>query len=303
METIGFIGLGRIGRGMALNINTAGHPMVIYDIDESACRPLLEKGAAFGSSPAEVAAASDIVFTSLPGPKQLEEVIDGHDGLMEGIKPGTIYVDLSTTYPSIYQNLEPRFREKGVTLMDGPVLTGPKRALQGQTTIIIGGPHDAFEIVRPILNRFATKTIYAGPLGHGTICKLISNMMIFGVNQMVAEGLTLGVKAGLDLNVILEAGSGGLGVLSPVRTATLADSAFRGNYDDPRFTLALSSKDIGLALSLGQEHQVPLPFASQIQQFITQGINRGWSEKDYTIPFLLQEERAGIQVRADLPGE
>ena len=92
-------------------------------------------------------------------------------------------------------------------------------------------------------------------------------------------------------------------MLSEVRRATLADSAFRGNYDDPRFTLELSSKDIGLALNLAQEHQVPLPFASQVQQFIIQGINRGWADKDYTIPFMLQEERAGIQVRADLPGE
>ncbi len=303
METVGFIGLGRIGTGMALNIQRAGYPMVVHDIREEACKPLLEGGARLGGSAAEVASQSDVTFTSVPGPLELEQVATGPDGVLLGIKRGAVYLDLSTTYPSIYHRLEPQFQRQGASLMDAPVLTGPKRAMQGETTVLVGGDDETFKRVLPILNAFAAKVVHAGPLGHGTICKLVSNMIIFGVNQIVAEGLTLGVKAGLDLRALLEAGGGGMGVLNPVRTATLADSVFKGDYDSPRFTLALTAKDIGLALDLAREHSVPLPLASQVQQFIIQGINRGWSEKDYTIPFVLQEERAEVQVRADLPGE
>ena len=160
---------------------------------------------------------------------------------------------------------------------------------------MVGGERQVYERIRPILAAFAGKVVYAGELGSGTVCKLVHNMMNFSVRQVLAEGMTLGVKAGLDLDVILE--SGERGFWHPL-TAKLAETAFLDKYEPPSFTLALSRKDIGLATELARDVNVPLPIASAVEQMMMQAMGRGWGEKDSVIAFRLQEELAGVEVRS-----
>ena len=298
MDTIGFVGVGRMGSAMASNIQKAGYSMVVHDAREDATRPLLEGGAKLATSPAEVAALCDVTFTSLPGPPQVEEVVDGRDGILEGIKQGAVYLDLSSCGPDLLRRLEPKFRQQGAHLMDTPVLSSPARAIDRSLIVMAGGERDVFERVRPLLEAFADKVVYTGGLGTACVCKLVNNMMSFSMQQLVAEGLTLGLQAGVDLDVLMDTGSRGL---LGSRSQGLAQTVFSGQFQPPSFTLALALKDVALATQLGRENNVPMPMANLAEQIMRHGVNKGWAEDDYTKAFLLQEEAAGIEVRS--PGK
>jgi len=295
MDTVGFVGVGRMGSAMARNIQKAGYSMVVHDAREEATRPLLEGGAKLATTPAEVAALCDVTFTSLPGPPQVEEVVDGRDGILEGIKEGAVYLDLSSCGPDLLRRLEPKFRQKGAHLMDTPVLSSPARAIDRSLIVMAGGEREVFERVQPLLEAFADKVVYTGGLGTACVCKLVNNMMSFSMQQLVAEGLTLGLQAGVDLEVLMDTGSRGL---LGSRSEGLSQTVFRGQFQPPSFTLALALKDVALATQLGRENNVPMPMANLAEQILRRGINRGWAEDDYTKAFLLQEEAAGVEVRS-----
>jgi len=203
METVGFIGLGRMGSAMAGNIQKAGYPMVVHDVREAATMPLLQGGAEWMSSPAEVGRRSEVIFTSLPRPEDVEAVATRPEGLLEGIREGSVYLDLSTCGPDLVRHLEPMFRQKGAHVMDAPVLSSPTRAVMRSLIVMVGGERAVYERIQPMLGAFADKVIYAGSLGSGCICKLVHNMMSFAMGQVVAEGLTLGVIAGSDQLLLL----------------------------------------------------------------------------------------------------
>ena len=295
METIGFIGLGNLGSPMARNIQRAGYSMVVYDVREGATRDLLDGGARLAASPEEVARLCDVTFTSVPGPKEVEEVAVGPHGVLEGIKEGAIYVDLSTSRPALVREIETMFRRKGAHVLDAPVLSTPADAAGRHLIVMPSGEREVYERLHPIFEAFADKVVYAGALGMGSVCKLVQNMMSFAMRQVMAEGLTLGMKAGLELSVLTESGS--RGVLG-MNSGRLAQTVFRGEYDQPSFRLALSRKDIGLATDLGREVNVPMPVANIVEQMAIQGMNRGWGDRDSMITFLLQEEVAGVELRS-----
>lgn len=298
METVGFIGLGNMGAGMAGNIQKAGYPMVVYDIREGATRPFLEGGARLASSPSEVARLSDVTFTSLPGPKEVEEVAVGREGVLAGIRRGGIYVDLSTSRPTLIRQIEPRFRQKGAHVLDAPVSGGKTGAASGNLAVMVGGEREVYDRIKPLLDAFGDKVFYAGSIGAGSIAKLVHNMIGHGVRQAIAEGLTLGVKAGVEPEALWECvRRGALGRMSGLHEG-IARTVFRGQFEPASFALALSRKDIGLATELGREFNVPMPVANLAEQIAIQGMNRGWGDKDSSITFLLQEEMAGVEVRA-----
>ena len=296
METIGFIGLGNLGAPMARNIQIAGYSMVVYDVREGATKTLLEGGARLAASPEEVAGLCDVTFTSVPGPKEVEEVGVGSHGVLAGVKEGAVYVDLSTSRPALIQQMGNMFRQKGAHVLDAPVLSSPAHAADRQVIVMPSGDREVVERLRPIFDAFADKVVYAGELGMGTVCKLVHNMTSITVQEVVAEALTLGVKAGLELSVILDSGS--RGIVGSMQDR-LAPTVFRGEFESPSFTLALARKDIGLATELGRENSVPLPVVNLVEQIMMQAMNRGWGEKDRTVAILLQEEAAGVQVRSD----
>ena len=298
METVGFIGLGNMGSGMAGNIQKADYPMVVFDIRQDMAKPFVDNGARLASSPAEVASQCDVTFTSLPGPKEVEAVALGTSGVLEGIKPGSIYVDLSTSRPTLIREIEPKFRAKGAHVLDAPVSGGKSGAASGNLAVMVGGERAVYERIKPLLDAFGDKVFYAGAIGAGSVCKLVHNMIGHGIRQAIAEGLTLGVKAGVEAEALWECvRRGAVGRMSGLHGGIPA-TVFRGEFEPASFALVLARKDILLATELGREFNVPMPVANLAEQIAIEGINRGWAQKDSSVTFLLQEEAAGVEVRA-----
>ncbi|MGE3537655.1 MAG: NAD(P)-dependent oxidoreductase [Candidatus Tectimicrobiota bacterium] len=298
METVGFIGLGNMGGGMAGNIQKADYPMVVLDVRAAIMQPFLTNGARAATSPAEVARMSDVIFTSLPGPREVEMVATGANGVLEGIKPGGVYVDLSTSRPTLIRQIEPLFRQKGAHVLDAPVSGGKSGAASRNLAVMVGGEKAIFERIKPILDAFGDKVFYAGSIGAGSVAKLVHNMIGHGIRQAIAEGLTLGVKAGVDAVALWECvRRGAVGRMSGLHEG-IPRQVFTGQFDPPTFALALARKDIALATELAREYDVPMPVANLAEQIAMQGMVRGWGDRDSNVTFLLQEEAANVQVRA-----
>lgn len=298
METVGFIGLGNMGAGMAGNIQKADYPLVVYDIRTESMKPFLDQGARLATSPAEVAHLSEAIFTSLPGPQEVEEVALGAQGILEGIQPDGIYVDLSTSRPTLIRTIEPLFRDKGAHVLDAPVSGGKTGAATRNLAVMVGGERDIFERIKPILDAFGDKVFYAGSIGAGSVCKLVHNMIGHGIRQAIAEGLTLGVKAGVEPEALWQCVRRGSVGRMRVLHEGLVRTAFRGQFEPASFALSLSRKDIALATELAREYNVPMPVANLAEQIVIEGLNRGWGDQDSSVTFLLQEEAARVQVRA-----
>ncbi len=297
-EPLGFIGLGNMGGAIGQRIQGAGYSLVVYDIRPEAAAPLVQAGARLASCPAEVARECAIVLSSLPGPVQVEQVALGPGGLIEGIRQGSIYVDLSSSSASLIRRVAELFQAKGASVLDGPLSGGREELLAGKQEVMIGGDIAVLEQVRPILCTFGDQIFHAGDIGAGTVCKLAHNMAMRGLLQIVAESMTLGVKAGVEAETVWEAIRRGLfGKMSTLHR-TLPATALRGSYDQASYTLALAYKDQLLATALGREVNIPLPVANLVEQFLVQAMNRGWGHKASSVPFVLQEEAAGVEVRA-----
>ena len=298
METVGFIGLGNVGMGMAANIQRADYPLVVHDVRQAAAQPFVDAGARQAASAAEVASLSDVVFTSLPGPREVEAVALGDGGVLEGIREGGIYVDLSTSRPTLIRQIEPHFRAKGAHVLDAPVSGGKSGAASRNLAVMVGGEPEVFERIKPLLDAFGDKVFYAGSIGAGSVCKLVHNMIGHGVRQAIAEGLTLGVKAGVEAEALWQCvRRGALGRMSSLHEG-IPRTVFPGAFEPPTFLLSLARKDISLATELGREFDVPMPVANLAEQRAIEGLNRGWGDLDSSVTFLLQEEAAGVQVRA-----
>lgn len=298
MERVGFIGLGNMGGAIAERIRLAGFPLVVYDKRPEAAGPLVAQGVTLAASPAEVARASDVVLTSLPAPPDVEAVALGDDGVLAGIRPGGVFIDLTTSSPALIRQIEQRFSEKGAHVLDAPLSGGRNELLQGKQEVTVGGDHAVFLRVQPILRAFGDQILYAGGIGAGAVCKLVHNMLMRDVTQAIAEGMTLGVKAGVDAEVLWEGIRRGLFGKQMILHSALPQTAFRGSYDSPTYTLALAQKDMSLAIELAREVRVPLPISSIVEQVNLQAMGRGWGNRDSSVSFVLQEEAAQVEVRA-----
>ena len=300
METVGFIGLGAMGGPVAGHIQGAGYPMVVYDLREDATRSFREGGATVVDSAAALARKSDVIITALPMPVDVEQVACGKDGIIEGIRPGSVFVDISTSPPSLIRRLEPLFRAKAASVLDAPVASGQPGAARGIHEVMVGGEQEIFERVKPILSAFGDQVLYAGPLGSGSICKLVHQMIGSSVSQAIAEGLSLGVKAGVETTALWECVRRGMMGRMHVLHYQVPQTVFRGSFETETFPLKLLRKDVRLATDLGRELNVPLPVANIAEQILVAAVNRGWGDKAaYTVTFQLQEEAAQVQIRAD----
>src|SRR6266540_5399372 len=298
METVGFIGLGNMGSGMAGNILKADYPIVVHDLRPDLVASFVDRGARSAASPVEVARQCDVTFTSLPGPAEVEAVALGSQGILEGIRAGGIYVDLSTSRPTLIRQIEPLFRQKGAYVLDAPVSGGKTGAATRNLAGMVGGERSIYERIKPILDAFGDKVFYAGSIGAGSVCKLMHNMIGHGIRQAIAEGLTFGVKAGVEPEALWKCVRRGAGGRMSGLHEGLPRTVFRGQFEPASFTLVLSRKDIALATELGREYNVPMPVANIVEQIAIQAMNQGWGDKDSSIAFLLQEEAAGVEVRA-----
>jgi 3-hydroxyisobutyrate dehydrogenase-like beta-hydroxyacid dehydrogenase len=299
MDTVGFIGLGNMGGPVASHIQRAGFPMVVFDLREKATRSFRERGAKVADSASELARESDVIITALPAPMDVEQVSTGNNGILQGIRPKSIYVDISTSPPSLIRQLEPLFSARGAFVLDAPVASGQPGAARGIHEVMVGGDKEIFERVKPVLCTFGDQVLHAGPLGSGSICKLVHQMINSTISQAIAEGLTLGVKAGVETKTLWECVRRGMVGRMHVLHFQVPQTVFRNNFETDTFPLKLLRKDVGLATALGRDLNVPLPLASIAEQQLVEALNRGWGDKSaYTVNFLLQEERAKVAVRA-----
>ncbi|MEW6296509.1 MAG: NAD(P)-dependent oxidoreductase [Thermodesulfobacteriota bacterium] len=294
---VGFIGLGNMGGPMAMHVLEAGHTLTVYDARREAANPHVGRGARWADSPMAVAAASEIVFTSLPGPKEVEAVVLGEGGVLQGASPGTVYIDLSTNSPTLIRRIQALAQEKQVAVLDAPVSGGPIGAQQATLAVMVGGDVEVYHRVKPVLDVIGNKVSYVGGIGCGAIAKLVHNMIGICMQLVLAEGFTLGVKAGVEPQALWRAVADGAVGQGLMLNYVLPNVVFKGDFDTVRFALRLARKDIGLGTELGREFNVPLKIASLVEQDFVEAMARGWSERDSTAPFLLQEERAGVKVR------
>jgi 3-hydroxyisobutyrate dehydrogenase len=296
---IGFIGLGMMGSHMVANLQKAGHDLVVHDVRREAGEAALKRGARWAETPADAARQSEIVLTSLPGPKEVELVVLGNNGVIHGARPGSFYVDLSTSSPTLIRRIYKVLGERGVIVADAPVSGGTIGAEEASLQIMVGSDPDVFEQIKPALLGIGDKITYIGEVGAGAVAKLVHNQIAFVVQAAVAEGLTLGTKAGIAPEKLLEAIRGGAyGRSNGSVGSSMENIILKGGWDTPRFALALARKDLGLATDLASEFGVPMPLAAVVEQNLIECLNRGWGGKDMTAAWALQEDRAHIQVRS-----
>jgi 3-hydroxyisobutyrate dehydrogenase len=290
---IGFIGLGKMGRGMAANLQKAGHDLVVTDLSRAFAEPFLAKGAVWADTPCALAHACDVVFTSLPTPADVQSVGFGDEGLAKGFREGACWFDLSTNSVDGVRSAHERLAPHGVHFLDAPVSGGPGGAASGKLAIWVGGSKTEYERCKAVLDAMADQARYVGEIGAGTIAKLVHNMAATAINAVMGEVMTLGVKAGLDPLPLYEAiRTGAAGRMRGFDN--IARRFLVGKLDPPSFALRLVFKDVNLALELGREVNVPMRLCNLVQQDITEAMNRGWEARDSQSFLLLQQERAAV---------
>jgi 3-hydroxyisobutyrate dehydrogenase-like beta-hydroxyacid dehydrogenase len=293
---IGFVGLGKMGGNMALRLLEQGEDLVVTDVVKAAAEPLLAAGASWADSPAELATQCDIVMSSLPGPPQVEAVALGPGGIGEGIRPGSLYIDLSTSTPTLIQRIGKEFAAKDAHVLDAPVSGGMAQSRAGTLTVLVGGEAEHFRTAEPILKHLAKTLMHVGPAGAGAVAKLVNNAVGLSTLTLLSEVLSVGVKAGIDhrtLLAVLQNGAYGQGLFL---THMLPNVAFKHAYEPAGFALALGRKDIALATALGRELNVPMPMVNLTEQVAVEMVARGHADKDATSIFSLQEIRSGVRM-------
>ena len=293
---VGFIGLGTMGAPIALNAMKGGHELIVHDIRREAGEAHVKEGAEWAASPREVAAASDVIFTSLPGPKEVEAVALGPDGLLSALEPGKVYFDLTTNSPTLIRKIHGIFLEHGVQVLDAPVSGGPEGARTGRMAIWVGGDEATFARHLPLLNAMGDKPTYVGAIGSGAIAKLVHNCSGYILQTALAETFSMGVKAGLDPEALWRAVRQG----AQGRRRTFDSMSLQflpGRFDPPDFALALAHKDVRLAVELGRELDVPMRLANLTLEELSTAMERGWGGRDSRSAMLLQMERAGVDIK------
>ncbi|PSK90204.1 3-hydroxyisobutyrate dehydrogenase [Murinocardiopsis flavida] len=263
---IGFIGLGSMGAGMARNIARAGFALTVNDLRRESAEALLAEGAAWAATPAEVAAASDVVITSLPAPRHVEQVALGADGLVAGLAPGCYWVDMSTSVPSVADKVRDAVAGRGAHIVDAPVSGMSAGARDATLQIFVGATAEQFAALLPVLRSMGDpdRILHVGPAGAGYAVKLMINLLWFSQLVATAEVLAIGARAGVDL-----------GVLRSSLLASPANSTFlerdvmsvleHGDYDEG-FAIALACKDLGLAVDLARDLNVPAELSALVEQ-------------------------------------
>ena len=296
---VGFIGLGMMGASFAHNLIKAGLDVTVHDLSEQIAKSHLDAGAGWAESPRALAAKCDIVMTSLPGPPEVRTVaLDEESGLLAGFSPGNVLFDLSTNSPTVVRELHAIFASKGVHMLDAPVSGGPAGAASGKLAIWVGGDEAVFDAHRVCLDALGDQVRYIGPIGAGSVAKLVHNAAGYAIQTALAEVFSVGVKAGVEPLALWEAVR--QGARGRVRTFdSLGDHFLINDYDPAKFALKLAHKDVSLATELGRDVGVPMRSLGLTQAEMSEALNRGWGERDSRVSMLLQLERAGVDLAVD----
>jgi 3-hydroxyisobutyrate dehydrogenase-like beta-hydroxyacid dehydrogenase len=290
MARVGFVGTGNIGSPMAHQMLAAGHDLTVCDVSQNNARTLVDAGATWNASPSEIASSCEVVFTSLPGPAQLDAV---SELICERPAAGLVHVDLSTISLQAAQRVKRVESDAGVSFIDCPVSGGAVLAARGKLTLMASGDQAAFERAEPILKALGEKIFYLGEeTGTGTLFKLINNAIFLCAGQLAQEGLVLGAKAGLDLARLVEI----LKVSSSGMYTGMGPAALSRAFEVEGFTMALAEKDVGLALATAAELGVPMPSTTAGHATYKKGVETGNGEKLFTATLQTLEAAAGIEL-------
>jgi 2-hydroxy-3-oxopropionate reductase len=290
-QVIGFIGLGIMGRPMARNLLKAGYSLVVHSRSRGPVDELVAAGAKAGSSPKDVAGRCEVLITMLPNSPDVELVALGKDGIVEGARPGLVFIDMSTISPLVTQKVGQALEAMGVRMLDAPVSGGEKGAIDGALSIMVGGDQAVFDSVLPILQAMGKTITRLGPLGFGGFTKL-ANQIIVAVNlTALGEALTLAKKAGLDRELTLKALAGGLAGSKCLEQKT---SNYVANSYKPGFKIDLHFKDLGLIMESARALGVPLPATAVVQELFSALRVQGRGGLDHSAVITLLEDLAGI---------
>lgn len=298
---LGFVGLGLMGTPIVTNLLASGYQVTVFDLRESNVDALVAHGAARAASPAAVAAASEVVFTSLPGPDQVRAVALGEDGIIEGLRPGGVYIDLTTNSPTLIREIHDRFVERGLDMLDAPLGGRSPLAVTRDLQVMVGGDRAVFERCLPILEQIGKRVVYCGRIGSGMTSKLMHNCINAVFRQVAAECFTVGVKAGVEAEVLWEITRNGITCAGSEINKTMRNTWLRGQFDTGTGFLEMHYKDTQLARDLGEDLEVPMPLTDQTLTRLREAMDRGWHRRDATVSLLLQEELAGVDVRIPEP--
>jgi 2-hydroxy-3-oxopropionate reductase len=294
MKKIGFIGLGIMGKPMAMNLIKAGYNLIVYDIRPEPVKEVVAAGAKEGKSSSDVAAQSDVVITMLPNSPDVKKAVLGKDGVLDGAKKGMILVDMSSIAPLVAQEVEAEVRKKGVEMLDAPVSGGEPKAIEGTLSIMVGGKQKVFEQVEEILKVMGASAVLVGDIGSGNTTKL-ANQIIVALNiAAMSEAMVLATKAGVDPEKVYRAIRGGLA------GSTVLDAkvplALDGNFK-PGFRIELHIKDLANALETAHEIGVPVPLASGVMEIMQALKVDGKASDDHGGIIQFYEKLAKVEVR------
>ena len=292
---IGFIGLGAMGRPMAKRLRAAGFDLTVFDVMPAAVTEMIGLGAAAAENPAGVAAQSDVICISLPNSAILKNVVSGENGVLSGLKPGSLIIDLSSVEPQVSRQLTETVHGKGSFMIDAPVSGGVAGAEAGTLTIMAGGTDEEMAKAEPVLKHLGKKIFHVGGSGAGQSIKLVNNFLLGANMAAAAEALTLGKKLGLEPETMLEIISQSSGN-SYALTAKAEKFIFQGAFDGG-FAVDLQYKDLELAISTAKSLTMPLFMANQAQQLFEVARAKGQGREDISSVIKISEEAAQVKVR------
>jgi len=291
MERIGFIGLGIMGTPMALNLIKAGYFLHVYDVDIVRMQPLVDAGASDGSSCYHIARVSDVIITMVPDSPEIDDVIWGENGIIDAVKPGTLFIDMSTIAPSTAQKVHAALAEKEVEALDAPVSGGQIGAEAATLSIMVGGSDQAFQRALPVFEVMGKNIVHIGGPGAGQVTKACNQIVVGTTIQGVAEALTLAKKAGVDIVKVREALLGGF---AQSKILNLHGQRILDQNFEPGFKAWMHRKDMNIALQTGRELSVPLPASAQVAVMLDALLAKGDGELDHSALAKLLAEMSGI---------
>ncbi len=288
---VGFIGLGTMGAAMAARLVAAGHQVTVHNRTREREGPLADLGAERGATPAEAARGAEAVVVIVSDTPDVEAVVFGPHGALEGLEPGAVLVDMSTIAPDATRSFAARAAEGGVRWLDAPVSGGSEGARQGTLSIMVGGDEEDLDRVRPLLAALGTSITRVGDVGAGQLAKAMNQVVIAGTYAAVAEGIVLGLKSGIDVEAALAALAGG--AAGSWGLVNRGPNVVRNTYP-LGFRVRLHRKDLGIALGAARELGVPLPVTALVEQWETSLIARGHGDEDVSAIGRLTRELAGL---------
>lgn len=293
-KLIGFIGLGVMGKPMSLNLLKAGYALMVYDITQDPVNVLVKAGAQKGTSPAHIGAQCDVIFTMLPDSPQVEEVVSGRNGILEGVKSGSIIIDMSSIAPLMARKLSKLASAKGVSMLDAPVSGGEPKAIDGTLSIMVGGDEEVFNTVKKILLCMGASALLMGTIGSGNITKLANQIMVALHLAAMSEAMVFAEKAGVDSEKVFQAIKGGLAgsTVLNAKMPLILERNFK-----PGGPIRMHTKDLINVRDTALEIDAPIPLTAQVMEFMKALKVDGKAEDDHGGLIQYHEKLAGVKVK------